>query len=102
MGLVVKKRKWTAKKRNLILTDAPRMVYVDPKKMVEKGEIPFSDQLWVELRSDRNFIIHVPKRNYVLEDINCDAKKWADVLTPLVIQFRDKQHPASGSSAGSS
>ena len=72
--------------------------YVDPKKMEMKGEIPFSDQLWVELRNDRNFIINVPKRKYQLEDINCNAKHWADILTPLVIDFREGRLTARSSS----
>ena len=31
-----------SKRRQLILTDAPRLYYVDPVAMVLKGEIPWS------------------------------------------------------------
>jgi 3-phosphoinositide dependent protein kinase-1 len=58
MGLVVKKVGLSAKKRQLILTDTPRLLYIDPNKLVQKGEIPWSPALRAELRNDRQFHVH--------------------------------------------
>lgn len=57
MGLVTKKVGFSAKKRQLILTDSPRLIYIDPVKMEQKGEIPWSDALRGDMKSDRNFQI---------------------------------------------
>lgn len=58
MGLVVKRVGLSSKKRQLILTDAPRLIYIDPNSMVQKGEIPWSDQVRPEVKSDRQFLVH--------------------------------------------
>ncbi|KAH9307841.1 hypothetical protein KI387_035752, partial [Taxus chinensis] len=43
ISLVKKIRKLYNKKMQLILTDKPKLIYVDPVKMVEKGEILWSN-----------------------------------------------------------
>ena len=47
-----------AKRRQLILTDAPRLYYIDPVEMELKGEIPWSDALEVEQKNWKIFFIH--------------------------------------------
>ena len=47
-----------AKRRQLILTDAPRLYYIDPVDMELKGEIPWSDALQVEQKNWKIFFIH--------------------------------------------
>jgi len=44
-GMVIKSRKFTNKKRFLIITDTCRVIYVDPKKMEYKGKVPWSDDV---------------------------------------------------------
>lgn len=39
-----------SRKRQLILTSRPRLLYVDPKAMQLKGEVPWSAQLRAEVR----------------------------------------------------
>jgi len=51
-GLIYKRRKLSIKKRFLILTDTPRIIYIDPKKKILKGEVPWSKKLIVEVRND--------------------------------------------------
>jgi len=75
-GLIVKTRKMSTKKRFLILTDLPRLFYVDPKKMVLKGEIPITSKLTVNIKNDVIFKINIPKRTYDLQDLNKDSSRW--------------------------
>jgi 3-phosphoinositide dependent protein kinase-1 len=57
-GLVYKRRKLSIKLRQLILTDGPRLFYLDPKKMEFKGEIPWSLIQKVEIRTDIMWKVH--------------------------------------------
>jgi 3-phosphoinositide dependent protein kinase-1 len=79
-GLIYKRRKGTVKLRQLILTDKPRLIYIDPKKMEFKGEIPWSPVLRVEIKSDVNWRIHTPKRIYVLEDCEKNSRRWETAI----------------------
>ena len=47
-----------AKRRQLILTDAPRLYYIDPVAMELKGEIPWSEALKVEQKNWKTFFVH--------------------------------------------
>jgi len=67
----------------LLLTDAPRLVYVDPRRMELKGEIPFDPSLKVEIRDDVIWRIVVPKRIYELEDIQRDATRWQESIDKM-------------------
>lgn len=57
-GLVWKRKGLSIKKRRLLLTDTPRLIYIDEKRTEMKGEIPWSDQLRPELKNNANFWIH--------------------------------------------
>ena len=61
-GLVIKRRKLTAKKRRLFLTDTPRIFYIDPDTLEVKGDIPWTSELWVKVRNDRDFLIMTVSR----------------------------------------
>lgn len=75
-SLVIKRRKMTSKKRQLILTDRPRFFYVDEQKMTLKGVIPWSKDLTVQVKSSKDFIIQTPGRNYILEDLWDNTEQW--------------------------
>jgi len=79
-GVVIKKRKMSRKKRMLILTDLPRLFYIDPRKMELKGEIPLDHQIKVEVKDDVIWRILIPKRIYELEDLTRDASRWQEAL----------------------
>jgi hypothetical protein len=59
VGTVLKRKGFFSKKRVLVLTDKPRLMYVDEKKMTQKGEIPITLDVNVELRGGRQFFVHV-------------------------------------------
>ena len=88
MGLVTKNRGIFAKKRMLILAKSfsgYRLPYVDTVTMAKKGEIPWTKNLWAELKGDSVFCIHVPDRTYWLrsEDETMSAKMWVDRIQKI-------------------
>ena len=54
-GLISKRKGLFSKKRQLILTSKPRLIYIDPIRMKQKGEIPWSDDLYVNSKSATAF-----------------------------------------------
>eukprot|EP00818_Percolomonas_sp_WS_P002271 CAMPEP_0117450900 /NCGR_PEP_ID=MMETSP0759-20121206/8718_1 /TAXON_ID=63605 /ORGANISM="Percolomonas cosmopolitus, Strain WS" /LENGTH=516 /DNA_ID=CAMNT_0005243459 /DNA_START=471 /DNA_END=2021 /DNA_ORIENTATION=+ len=81
---IVKRRRLSAKKRQLILTDHPRLLYIDTTKNVIKGSIPFTEELRVERRSPRFFNIRTPGRTYVLECVQKGAEDWVKHITECI------------------
>lgn len=60
-GAVMKKKNKflpAARKLQLILTSFPRLFFVDVEKMAQMGEIPWSSDLTVDVKSERFFEIH--------------------------------------------
>eukprot|EP01125_Pyxidicula_operculata_P001189 TRINITY_DN1112_c1_g1_i1.p1 TRINITY_DN1112_c1_g1~~TRINITY_DN1112_c1_g1_i1.p1 ORF type:complete len:452 (-),score=128.34 TRINITY_DN1112_c1_g1_i1:385-1740(-) len=91
-GVIIKKRKLTRKKRFLILTDTPRLLYIDEKLMKFKGEVPWDpENIKVDVRNDVAFRIIVPKRIYEMEDMRRDANRWKDAIEKLVAQNNGKE-----------
>ena len=56
---VIKRRKLSAKKRQLLLTDKPRIMYIDTNKKAIKGTIPWSRDLKLVKKNDRDFVISI-------------------------------------------
>jgi len=83
-SLVIKQRGLSKTKRQLILTDKPRIFYVDPEKMVVKGEVPISAELRAEARNPKNFQIIVPGRVYKLTELNGNSKRWIDSIQKFI------------------
>lgn len=65
-GLVWKRKGRSVKKRELLLTNKPRIIYIDPKKMVMKGEVPWSTNLKPEAKNNVAWFIHTVKYEYKL------------------------------------
>lgn len=82
-GLIFKRRKLSIKKRMLILTDTPRIFYIDPRRRILKGEVPWSKKLYIEIRNDVVWRINTPKRIYYLEDLKKNSQRWADAVRKL-------------------
>lgn len=57
-GLVNKRKGLFARKRMLLLTTGPRLFYIDPEKMVKKGEIPMSAEVRCETKNFKIFFVH--------------------------------------------
>ena len=83
-------------KRQLIVIDEPRVLYVDPVKMIIKGTIPWDSETWVEVKSKIKFHIHTSgKRTYFMKSLLAEAKLIARVISQL--KAHDEQHHTSSS-----
>lgn len=57
-GFVNKRKGLFARKRMLLLTTGPRLIYIDPVQMVKKGEIPMSINIRPETKNFKIFFVH--------------------------------------------
>lgn len=83
-GLVDKRKGMFAKRRQLILTDTPRILYIDPETMTVKGEIPWSSDMFPQYKNMKIFFIHTPMRTYYLEDVERTSITWVDTIQQLL------------------
>eukprot|EP00035_Acanthoeca_spectabilis_P015438 m.307333 g.307333 ORF g.307333 m.307333 type:complete len:561 (-) comp16361_c0_seq8:1441-3123(-) len=86
-GLVDKRRGMLSKRRQLVLTDAPRLFYIDPQSLAVLGEIPWSKDLMPQYKSTKLFFVHTPDRTYYLEDVNKQAITWVDVIQQVQREY---------------
>ncbi|XP_047332192.1 3-phosphoinositide-dependent protein kinase 1-like [Impatiens glandulifera] len=80
---VKKLRKITNKKVQLILTNKPKLIYVDPSKLVGKGDIPWSDnpnELNVQVMTPSYFKICTPKKVLSFDDAKQRAHQWKKAI----------------------
>lgn len=74
------------KKVQLILTDKPQLICVDPSKMVAKGNIIWSDdpsELNVQVTNSSHFRICTPKKVSTFEDAKQRAWQWKKAIEDL-------------------
>lgn len=95
-GLVEKRKGFSVVKRQLILTDAPRLFYVEPNTMVIKGEIPWpetgkkGDYMTPEFKTTKTFFVHTPDRTYYLEDLGKKSAVWIDTINSVLKMARER------------
>jgi 3-phosphoinositide dependent protein kinase-1 len=85
-GFVNKRKGFFARRRMLLLTSTPRLIYIDAAANVKKGEIPFTSELKCEPKNFKIFFVHTPNRTYFLEDPEGEALKWCNTIE----EIRDK------------
>eukprot|EP01128_Nolandella_sp_AFSM9_P004101 TRINITY_DN178_c5_g1_i1.p1 TRINITY_DN178_c5_g1~~TRINITY_DN178_c5_g1_i1.p1 ORF type:complete len:430 (-),score=117.61 TRINITY_DN178_c5_g1_i1:116-1405(-) len=93
-GNIIKKRKMTRKKRFLMLTDTPRILYVDPKKMEFKGEVPWDfdpNRMKTEIKTDTLWKIITPKRVYDLEDLQRNSDRWKEAIEKCQTEMKGEK-----------
>ena len=73
-----------SKRRVLVLTDKPRMFYIDPESLDIKGEIEWSKDMVPQYRNKKTFFVHTPERTYYLEDCEKQAVTWVDAIQQLL------------------
>ncbi|KAG6763469.1 hypothetical protein POTOM_030886 [Populus tomentosa] len=86
ISMVKKLQKLTSKKVQLILTNKPKLIYVDPSKLMVKGNIIWSDNsddLSVQVTSASHFKICTPKKVRSFEDVKQRAWQWKKAIESL-------------------
>ncbi|XP_044461827.1 3-phosphoinositide-dependent protein kinase 2 [Mangifera indica] len=86
ISMVKKLQKLTSKKVQLILTNKPKLIYVDPSKLVVKGNIIWSDnsnELNIQVTSPSQFKICTPKKVMLFEDAKQRAWQWKKAIEGL-------------------
>lgn len=61
-GIVNKRRGLLSKRRLLILTDYPRLIYADAHRGRIKGSVYFTARMLPEFKDNKHFFIHTVSR----------------------------------------
>ncbi|KAE8684888.1 3-phosphoinositide-dependent protein kinase 1 [Hibiscus syriacus] len=83
ISMMKKLQKLSSKEVQLILTNKPKLIYVDPSKLVVKGDIIWSDNsddLGVQVTSPSHFKICTPKKVLSFDDSKQRARQWKKVI----------------------
>lgn len=86
ISMVKKLQKLSSKKVQLILTNKPKLIYVDPSKLAGKGTMIWSDDpndLSIQVTSPSNFKIVLPKKVMTFEDPKQRAYQWKKAIETL-------------------
>lgn len=57
-GFVNKRVGLFSRRRMLLLTATPRLIYIDPSTNIKKGEIPFDETIQCEPKNFKVFLVH--------------------------------------------
>jgi 3-phosphoinositide dependent protein kinase-1 len=86
-GLIKKKKCLIKRERMFILTNQPRLIYIDANTNEKKGEIPFDSSITCEPRNFKIFFVHTKNRKYFLEDPQGNALKWCELIEKCRDQY---------------
>jgi len=79
-GILDKKKGLWSRRRMFLLTEGPRLFYVDPKEKVLKGEVPLSAETRTEMKNFKIFFVNTPDRIYYLIDPQSYATEWCKAI----------------------
>ncbi|ORY01027.1 kinase-like protein [Basidiobolus meristosporus CBS 931.73] len=91
-GKLTKRRGLFSKKRVLLLTDFPRLIYINEEKMTQAGEIAWSKRLLPEYKNKKHFFVHTPNKTHYFEDPTGNAQQWVESISQLMKQSYDHSH----------
>ncbi len=72
-----KKKRLSKRKRMLLLTSTPRLLYIETETDTLKGEVPWSSDIEVVLKPGNRFDVVTTDRVYMFEDCSENASRWA-------------------------
>lgn len=92
-SLVTKERykALSVKERILILTDFPRLFYLEPESQSIKGQVPWTDEMCAQADSQCQFHVYTPDRTYHFIDKDQRAAIWAAKINDQVKKKQVKQ-----------
>ncbi|EPZ31456.1 Protein kinase, catalytic domain-containing protein [Rozella allomycis CSF55] len=79
VGLVKRKKKVFSSKRYLVLTDTPRLFYVDVSLKISK-QIKFNLETSIETQKENKFTIDTGHKKYCFEDLENKPGKWVSSI----------------------
>ncbi|KAG0163714.1 3-phosphoinositide dependent protein kinase-1 [Apophysomyces sp. BC1034] len=88
---VTRRRGFFSKKRYLILTNRPRLLYMDEGRELDgaggtlRCEIGWTAQLLPELKGKSVFCIHTPQKSYTFEDPQGHAQDWVNTINSMLV-----------------
>jgi 3-phosphoinositide dependent protein kinase-1 len=83
-GMVTKRRRLSVKTRRLVLTNRPRLFYVDMNAKVVKGDIPLTKDTKVVLGQGKKWVVEVPGRKYLLTAEDVPATSWKAAIEKVL------------------
>jgi len=83
-GILEKRKKMFSRARMFLLTEGPRLFYVDPKEKILKGEVPLCKETKTEMKNFKIFFVHTPNRIYYLIDPQSYATQWCKAIDGVV------------------
>ncbi|KAK8882783.1 3-phosphoinositide dependent protein kinase-1 [Tritrichomonas musculus] len=86
-GYIIKKRKLSSKKRLLVLTNKPRLFYVDMAKKEIKGSIPLTKETSVVVLKGKKWEINTPERRYDLTAENNTPDEWKQAIDGVLAKL---------------
>jgi len=99
-GILDKKKGLLARRRMFLLTEGPRLYYVDPDRMVLKGQVPLTKFVKMEIRDPRIFFLHTPGRIYYLLDPKSNAQEWIVAIEDVTKRYFSSTDAPGGSGNG--
>ena len=70
-----------------LLTEGPHLYYVDPDRMVLKGQVPLGNFIKMEIRDPRIFFLHTTGRIYYLQDPKSNAQEWCVAMEDVTKRY---------------
>ncbi|KAI9594900.1 PH domain-containing protein [Syncephalis fuscata] len=83
-GVVYKRRGLFSKRRLLVLTDHPRLIYADDHRGCVKGTIYFTARMLPEFKDPKHFFIHTPSKTHYFEDTGKQARFWVETINQVI------------------
>ena len=88
-GMVSKKRGMSVKKRMLLLTDGPRLLYIDVKADTTMGQIPWTGDMSIEVKSSKEFNILTPGRKWIFSCHDKSSEEWEKAIKNMLEKVKE-------------